>query len=522
MLDCRFELSFQLYLNSITDSKRRYLISYQFARNYPMTSRFMPIAIALFSFWPIGFAGAQESENTNFWNTTSYVIYSVGFGGTTQKKVRSKNYFPGIVSQLEMISTGFIERETEVTDEQLQKLSEVLERLKSEHTALIDQLNSSLISGESIEEIVVRWERTAVEEISEILLPHQLERLREISARVAARRSGLRNFLMSNGSLSEKLTPPEKTKIWNEGLDLGPQIKTQIAEMRQSAIRRIIQSLSIEQQAELKNLFGNQLLEPEMDFEVLLFQLLSAVDDELYFSYVGGDEYSAIEGVRELAVGSDGVVVPQTDSLMADFSNAAGAVFRIKELAQNSELFGPAEFTQRQLADIDAIIEQTASNSDRVFNEFKDELSSAIAESDRFEILSERTNAQVREYSRGLEEIKKLILPHQEKVIEEIGLRTEYFQTGIANSLLRGRLGKRLDVSESQKKRLKSLVEKLIGELRTESIEVETEVIETLFSSIENEKANLLKKAFGEPLRNAEANLDFLAEDLMHIDRKPK
>ena len=488
-----------------------------------MTSRLMPIAIALLPFCPIGVAGAQESENSNFWNTASYVIYSVDFDGTTEKKVRSKKNFPGIVSQLELISTGFIERETEITDEQLQKLSEVLERLKPEHTALIDQLSSSLISGESIEKIVVKWERAAVEEISQILLPHQLERLGEISVRVAARRSGLRNFLVwYSASLPENLTPLEKTKIWNVGLDLGPNIKSKTAEMRQSAIEEIIQSLSSEQQAELKKLFGNKLLKPEMDFEVMVFQLLSAVDDELYFSYVGGNEYSAIEGVRELAIGSDGVIVPQADSLMADFSIAAGAVFRIKELAQNSELFGPAEFTERQLAEIDAIIEHTTSESDRIFGEFKDELSSARTESDRFEILSERTSAQVREYNRGLEEIRKLILPHQEKMIEEIGLRTEYFQTGIANSLLRGRLGKRLDVSEGQKKRLKSLVENLVGKLREESIELETEVLETLFGSIENEKADLLKRAFGEPLINAEANLDFLADDLMHVDRRPK
>ncbi|MDG1872833.1 MAG: hypothetical protein P8J27_02900 [Mariniblastus sp.] len=154
-----------------------------------------------------------------------------------------------------------IQKELELSDDQIRSLEDMNEARDTDgpDRGLDRETLRAELEGLSEEERTkkMREMRTARSEermskLSEILLPHQIQRLTQLAAQATAR-GGL------NGTLAEKLniTDEQKEKIQKKAEELQIEMNAKIEKLRQQMQQQLLAELSPEQQAQYKEMMGD-------------------------------------------------------------------------------------------------------------------------------------------------------------------------------------------------------------------------------------------------------------------------
>lgn len=154
-----------------------------------------------------------------------------------------------------------VQKDLELSEEQIELIEEMSgergrgggidrDALRAELEGLSDEERSERLRE-------MRDERTAdaQKKIEEILLPHQVERLAQISAQFSAQ-GGSRS--LTGGSLAEKLgiTDEQKEKIREKSEELQKELNEKIAKLRQQMQEELLNELTPDQQAQYKEMMG--------------------------------------------------------------------------------------------------------------------------------------------------------------------------------------------------------------------------------------------------------------------------
>lgn len=153
-----------------------------------------------------------------------------------------------------------VQKELELVDEQQEQIRQMQQSFGQEMKAKIDEMMKSggpekNDVAKAIEEINQRRK----ERLSEILLPHQIDRLQQISFQNNVNNAGLGNALASK-ALMEKLGIDEeqKEKLKTKADELAKELEEKIAKLREEMRDELIDELSPEQQKKLKVLLGDK------------------------------------------------------------------------------------------------------------------------------------------------------------------------------------------------------------------------------------------------------------------------
>ena len=464
------------------------------------------------------FGFAQQSEAQ--WHYRDRIHYTINYdGGSTRSKVQER-YQPGALQQIDFLDSELARKEVELSDGQVEKLKNVLDKVLKEREQWTIQIQNLSELTEEKRSQLENWARQVDDEIDRVILPHQKERLSQVAMRYWARQSGIRNFLTWRSSaLPVKLHEGEKGTIKSLGLKLGSEVKEKVENLRRGAIEKLSDILSRKQLERLEKRLGNLRYQPNTDFEVLFFQLFIASNKEEYDRYVNGDDYSVIESVSQLKFGPEGMleVVPESDE--SKLVQAFESAMLIRRIANDAEQFGHAEFSENQIDQLERLSREASIKSNEINARFR-ELKLGLDSIDEKEKLdNQRRREQTKVWRSTAQEMKSRILPHQIEAINELSLRSEYLQTGMACSLIYGRLGEVLEIDDGQKER-KETCEELMSELTDVSVKIEDQILQRLIGSLKDKsKVEKLKQAFGESLRHSPANLGHVADDLAFINR---
>ncbi len=92
------------------------------------------------------------------------------------------------------------------------------------------------------------------------------------------------------------------------------------------------------------------------------------------------------------------------------------------------------------------------------------------------------------------EELERVLLPHQKKLLERFGFYNRVRKEGLVNSMLQGEIAKELEFSKRDIRAIKAEAETMYGDYRQSMIEAQQRAIAKLVESYPKEKQDQLKR----------------------------
>ncbi len=168
----------------------------------------------------------------------------------------SNQNYGGGGSSLDILADPSVRKEIDMLDDQYQQLldfnasiqNRAVEQLRGldfgQHDAVVRQLND--------------FREQAQSELEKLLLPHQLERLRQIELRSQLRRRSLVDILTTNPVKSElEITDDQANEMRAEEEAIKRDLEKEIAKLREKARERLLEKLEPEQKKEVEKMLGD-------------------------------------------------------------------------------------------------------------------------------------------------------------------------------------------------------------------------------------------------------------------------
>jgi Spy/CpxP family protein refolding chaperone len=151
-----------------------------------------------------------------------------------------------------------VRKELELLEDQVEKLQKLAEARGGQMRDVLAGLQD-LSEEERREKIRERMEKAQAEtekQIGEVLLPHQMKRLKQLAVQMRLR-FGARAML--EGSVAEQLglTEDQKEKLRAKSEQLEEALRKKMAELRQQAQDELVKTLTPDQQAKFKEMVGD-------------------------------------------------------------------------------------------------------------------------------------------------------------------------------------------------------------------------------------------------------------------------
>ena len=193
-------------------------------------------------------------------------------GGRGDFRGSQGGFFGGGEGILGLLQRDEVRQEIQLVDEQQQQLEALADELRDEMRTEMRDLFGQMrdLSEEDrrarFDEIRTRMEEIradAESRVEKVLLPHQLERLKQIDVQARIQRQGA--AALTGGQLAEtlNLTPDQQQKLQARAEEVQREMDEQIRQLRLEARNKILEVLTAEQRAKLESLMGEQFDVPD-------------------------------------------------------------------------------------------------------------------------------------------------------------------------------------------------------------------------------------------------------------------
>ena len=193
-------------------------------------------------------------------------------GGRGDFRGGQGGFFGGGEGILGLLQRDEVRQEIQLVDEQQQQLEALADELRDEMRTEMRDLFGQMrdLSEEDrrarFDEIRSRMEEIradAESRVEKVLLPHQLERLKQIDVQARIQRQGA--AALTGGQLAEtlNLTPDQQQKLQARAEEVQREMDEQIRQLRLEARNKILEVLTAEQRAKLESLMGEQFDVPD-------------------------------------------------------------------------------------------------------------------------------------------------------------------------------------------------------------------------------------------------------------------
>ena len=168
---------------------------------------------------------------------------------------------------LNLATRDEVQQELQLVDEQKEKLKGIAdgmrEKVREDMRGMFEQMRD--LSEEERQtkfaEIRTKFETINSEmekEVDKVLLPHQVERLKQIDLQTKIKQRGA--SALTGGDLAKtlNLTDEQREKLEKRAAEVQEELQAKIKELQVDARKKIIDVLTPEQQAQLEKLMGDQ------------------------------------------------------------------------------------------------------------------------------------------------------------------------------------------------------------------------------------------------------------------------
>jgi len=160
-----------------------------------------------------------------------------------------------------------VQQELQLVDEQKEKVRGIADgmrtKVQEEMRGMFDQLRD--LSDEDrrakFDEIRTKFESINADmekQLDKVLLPHQLERLKQIDLQSKIRRNGASALTGGDIAAALNLTDEQREKLEKRSAEVQEELQTKIRELQADARKKMLDVLTPDQQAQLQKMMGDQ------------------------------------------------------------------------------------------------------------------------------------------------------------------------------------------------------------------------------------------------------------------------
>jgi len=166
-----------------------------------------------------------------------------------------------------------VQQELQLVDEQKDKVQALADKARDDMREMFSEMRD-LNDDErraQWDEIRPKLEKMNADmegQLQKSLLPHQLERLKQIDVQSRLQRGG--SYALTNGDLAKTLsiTAEQKEKLEKRAAEVQQELEAQIRQLRTDARKKLLEEvLTAEQRSQLEKLMGDQFDLPEQRFD---------------------------------------------------------------------------------------------------------------------------------------------------------------------------------------------------------------------------------------------------------------
>jgi hypothetical protein len=159
-----------------------------------------------------------------------------------------------------LLNDPAIQKELELLDAQRDQLAQVQQEFGTEMRAKLDEtMKAGDKNPEAMRDFIKDVNQRKKQRISEILLPHQIDRLRQISLQSNVNSMGLSQALFSKTLMDElKIKPEQKEALQKKADELNKDFEKKVAELKSAMREELMDVLDPEQRDQLTKLLGDK------------------------------------------------------------------------------------------------------------------------------------------------------------------------------------------------------------------------------------------------------------------------
>jgi len=408
--------------------------------------------------------------------------------GFAQRSVieQSSQSFHFLAQLRGLIENDFLRRDLEIADSQVEDLEKVLKAWKVEKDLFFrspppppippDATKEEKLAGVAEHLRHLRQESEiddlALNQVTDILLPHQVKRLRQIAlqAQVHNFRDGFSGFLDAPIKLQNELGLSDVAKLKEKISATQEKYQEDYLSLRQDSFDEVVELLTPRQQKQLKELVGDL-----YDFE-----------------------YNKRLKSHDTSVTNSG----EMGTLFGDLPEFRETMKQFKGLAANASIKSELEIVDLQIDKLENVFGKWESENERLQGMFADDVDESSAE-DRKKIQDKNRAVldQMREHNASTyKKVSEILLPHQLSRLKQIGLQQRLRIASIAELLLEApiRLNAQLEISEQQLKDLEPKIEKAKKSFVKEHAAMKQKAFDEVVGMLESEQQEKLKELVGD------------------------
>ena len=163
----------------------------------------------------------------------------------------------------EMLRRDDVRAELELVDDQVKDMEALAEKLRARMQEEFTKLREAGNDGNredrfaGMRETMQKIAADAEKQVGEILLPHQMKRLKQLQNQM--RMQGGSTRALTDGSLAEELgiTDAQKEKLRESATKVEQELRQKLAELRKEAQEKLLAELTPEQRSKYKELVGD-------------------------------------------------------------------------------------------------------------------------------------------------------------------------------------------------------------------------------------------------------------------------
>jgi hypothetical protein len=202
-------------------------------------------------------AGDPESASTQT-RVMSFNVGDMGGGGAFFLESADPMMMGG--DPQSMINNPSVQKDLQLVDEQIEQIRAINKEFSAKIKESIHSENGELRIKDPQEmgQLIEDFRKSQQEQINQVLLPHQQDRLEQVSLQTRMKHQGTAETLSSQ--LAEKLgiSPEQKQRLQKRSEELQKEIDDKVKQLRDDARKKLLDELTPDQRRKLEALIGDE------------------------------------------------------------------------------------------------------------------------------------------------------------------------------------------------------------------------------------------------------------------------
>ncbi|MFK7768673.1 MAG: hypothetical protein AB8B55_15745 [Mariniblastus sp.] len=191
------------------------------------------------------------------------ILSAPGMGGTfTMMGGGDGSFAMPAPNPFDMLNNPSVQKDLELVGDQLDKVKAMQSEFQKQIKDQIGDLSKGGLSPDRFKDLpamMAKLRSEQQEQMKALLLPHQIDRLKQVALQTHMKQAGTANAL-TNDTVAEalKLTDKQKEKLKSRAKEIKKKLEEDTKKLKEAAKQELLDELTLDQQKTLKEMMGEK------------------------------------------------------------------------------------------------------------------------------------------------------------------------------------------------------------------------------------------------------------------------